>query len=64
VERVPIAPGIHGHEGWSSRRAENLLGKPVELAEGVSAHQHVGSPPWSSDMVSVILMATTNNLWR
>jgi hypothetical protein len=41
-ERVAVSPGIHRHHGRTRRGAgtHQLLCQPVELTEGVGAHQH------------------------
>jgi len=45
-EAVPLAPCVHRHDRRARRGAgaQELLGEPVEVAEGVGTHQH-GSPP-------------------
>jgi len=44
-ELVPIAPGIHWHDGWAGGGSEHLWGEPVKLTEGVCLHQDVDHIP-------------------
>src|ERR1035437_2358291 len=44
-ELVPIAPGIHRQGRWARGGAEDLLGEPVKLTEGIGAHQHLHHSP-------------------
>jgi hypothetical protein len=40
AEPVVLTVGVDGHRGRPLRRIEQLLGQPVELAEGIGPHQH------------------------
>jgi len=39
-EPVAVAPCIQRHHSRTRHCAEDLLGEPVEVTEGISTHQH------------------------